>query len=396
MGSFISDKSFINENIFKYEERLESQYSIFLEETPTFTTYYHINTVQSITDTGLLNVEEIIGNKSPIKFNKINDFPIYGISNIQLDLSEEEEGLTTSYEGEGTILPNTVEPLPNDFFTISYLSKTYIFMITSISYDTIKSNNFYKISFTLKTMSDKDLGYLEKQSSEIYNCIFKNIGTEDNCLIEKDVYDQVLSLKTVCNNLIDRYITLFYSAKFNSFLFDNGGSYIYDKYATHFINSNSLFSNENGYNTIILSNEDDSMGFIGEYEDCIYRIIETRNVEELDYTRYLTNRIVNVNSIFRYYSLNNVQSVMFTDTGLSEYLDDKLIDDTRSNIKAIGDMSIRDKLFIGYFNNSIENVYGLDVDAIKSIKIRYDLNSFRYIPILIFILKYYIMRFIRV
>ena len=61
MGSFISDKTFLNDNIFKYEERLESQYSIFLEETPTFTTYYHINTVESITDSGLLNVEECQG-----------------------------------------------------------------------------------------------------------------------------------------------------------------------------------------------------------------------------------------------------------------------------------------------------------------------------------------------
>ncbi len=395
MGSFISDKSFLNENIFKYEKRLESQYSIFLEESPTFTTYYHINNVESITDSGLLNVEEILGARSPIRFKKINDFPIYGISNIQLDLSDEDEGLTTSYEGEGTILPNTILPTPNDFFVISYLTKTYIFMITSISYDTIKSNNFYRINFMLKTMSEKDLDWLEKQSSGVYNCIFNNIGTEDNCLIEKDTYDKVVSVKDLCYKLINRYMTLFYSEKFNSFLFDDGGTYIYDKYATNFINNNELFNNPDSYDTIVLSNEDDDTRFIAEYDDCIYRYIETRNVEELDYVRYLTNTISYVNSIFKFYSLNNVRSVFFTDTGLSEYVPDVLIDNIKSGITGLEDLSIEDKLIIKYFCNTITSVYDLDIDAIKNIKVKYDLTSFRMIPIIIFILKYYVMRFIR-
>lgn len=146
MGQILQDKVFLNANIFQFEKRLESQYTIFLDKIPTFVTYYHISVNNSMTDSGFLNVDEIVGNDSPIKFQKIDDFPIYGIEAIQLDLSDEDEGLNSSYESEGIILPNTIKPLPNDYFTITYLSKEYIFMVNNIDYDTIKSNNFDKFN----------------------------------------------------------------------------------------------------------------------------------------------------------------------------------------------------------------------------------------------------------
>ena len=215
----MNEKTFINDNIFKYEKRLESQYSIFTEKTPTFVTYYHINNINSITDSGLLNVDRILGHESPLKYQKIEDFPIYGIDQIKLDLNDDEEGLTSSYDSEGLILPNTIKPLPNDFFTVSYLDESYLFMITTIDYDTIKSNNYYKIGFTLKTISNDSLKNLNDQVLEKYTCVFKNIGTEDNCLIQEDAYNSLQELNSVYDTLVNKYISLFYNKRYNSFLF---------------------------------------------------------------------------------------------------------------------------------------------------------------------------------
>ena len=149
MARFIDEEKIINNNAFVYEEKLNSQYTRFLERPPTFVTYYSINTIESVVDEGFLNVERLLGKNSPIKFNKIEHFPVYGLDMITPDLSEDEEGLTTSYNGDLIILPNTIAPSPNDFFIINHLDKNIIFMVTEVDYDTIKSNIFYKIGFTL-------------------------------------------------------------------------------------------------------------------------------------------------------------------------------------------------------------------------------------------------------
>ena len=133
MGSFIKDENFLNDNIFLFEKRLGSQYSIFFDgKTPTFVTYYHINNINSIADSGFLNVENILGPESPIRFQKIESFPLYGIESIKPDLVDEDEGLNSNFDGEAIALPNTIKPLPNDFFTINYLDNTFLFMEDSL------------------------------------------------------------------------------------------------------------------------------------------------------------------------------------------------------------------------------------------------------------------------
>ena len=43
MASLISEPNFINNNAYKYENILKSQLTRFIDRSPTFTTYYHIN-----------------------------------------------------------------------------------------------------------------------------------------------------------------------------------------------------------------------------------------------------------------------------------------------------------------------------------------------------------------
>ena len=75
MGKFIKESNFLNDNVFAFEERLNSQYTRILDMKATYTTYFHINTENSTTDVGFEN----IGENSPLKFNEIKEFPLYGI-----------------------------------------------------------------------------------------------------------------------------------------------------------------------------------------------------------------------------------------------------------------------------------------------------------------------------
>ena len=64
---------------------------------------------------------------------------------IQLDIDDNEEGLNSSYDGELIILPDTITPYPDDFFILEHKGHNFLFRVTGVNYDTIKSNNFFKI-----------------------------------------------------------------------------------------------------------------------------------------------------------------------------------------------------------------------------------------------------------
>ena len=127
MAKFKSPAEFINSNVSLLADRQSSMYVAFLESRPTFTMYYHINRIQSETDKGLKMPEKLSGALSPIRYNKLLNFPLYGIEQIQLQLEEDEEGLNSDYSGEAIILPNTIHPSVDDYFIIDYLHRIIYF-----------------------------------------------------------------------------------------------------------------------------------------------------------------------------------------------------------------------------------------------------------------------------
>lgn len=395
MGFILNEKTFVNDNIFKYEQRLGSQYSIFTDRNPTFVTYYHINNVNSITDTGLLNVDRILGKESPLKYQRVQDFPIYGIDQIKLDLSDDEEGLTSSYDGEAIILPNTIKPLPNDFFTVSYLDESYLFMVTTIDYDTIKSNNYYKIGYTLKTISTDSLNSLNDQVLEKYTCIFKNIGTEDNCLLREDEFETLNGLNVIYETIVSRYIALFYNKRYNSFLYNALSSTIYDKFVTNFISAHGLLNKAEKYDTICVNNEDYGEQFPITYEMSFYGRIEDRDIPALDYIRYELCPITYQQSIFLYYNVKNIRSLTFVPdhVGSGIYVNDSLIDAIRDNTPETTD-TIIEELIVKYFNDSIDSIFQINLDKIKDYRMKYTMSDYVMIPMLLYIIKHYITQFL--
>jgi hypothetical protein len=397
MGFLIDDKKFINDNIFKYEERMNSQYSRFLDKNPTFVTYYHINNITSTTDNGFQNVERVLGAESPIRFKQINDFPVYGIEQIILELSEEDQGLDISFDSELIILPNTIQPLPDDFFTISYLDKNYLFRVTGVNYDTIKSNNYYKITFTAKSLTADGIANLQLQVEEKYNCIIRNIGTQEKCLIKEDDYANILKLNDVYAQLALQYKMLFFNKKYNSFIINIEDIELYDKYLTYFINEHKLFMERYDYNTTFLINEDSTNTFMIEYEKCFYRIIEKQKKILLpDSLLYSQGYVKNVNSIFHYYRDLRVKSVNFTSLDTIPYVNSDIIQRIKSGIK-LETEGILTSILIDYFNNSITSIYNIDIEKLKSIDyIDYNLESFILIPVILYIIRYYYSKFMTI
>lgn len=282
MSLIINEQKMLEENIFQFEKKLKSPTSRFIDSTPTFVTYYHINNSETTTDAGFKDVSSILGFRSPIKFNKIDNLPLYGIEQIVLSIQDDDQGLDTDFSGEATVIAGTIKPLQNDYFVIRYLNDSYIFRVTDISYDSVMADSFYKISYILDFIDDEMYEQLNKQVSEDYNCILENIGSEEKCIIRTETFDSIQSIKKMYRNMVTTYLSIFYDERYNCVLGDfYNGLRLYDPYMTEFINRNRLFNDKNDLHSVILTNQIEDKFYRLKYEKSVYRFIEKQDIDHI-------------------------------------------------------------------------------------------------------------------
>jgi len=421
MGGFnFNEQNFINNNIFKFEDRLNSQTTRFLEQSPSYVTYFNIIKIESMVDLGFSNIENLLGPESPLQYSEIKDFPIYGIEPIQLHLEDGDAGLDGSYEGEAIILPNTIKPTPHDFFILNYVGKDFIFMITSVDYDTIKSNNYYKCEFKVKYIHTDEVERIRKQVSEGYTCINTNIGTQDKAIIQDDEVALLKQLQFIYDNISERFRMYFFKDKYNSFIFKNRCGYlIYDRYQASFIQKHGIFNNKNDHMTIMVHNEDETEDFLFEYDNSIYRLIELKRPDLVKRTAFSISQVENMYSVFNYYGDNNVISIRFR-RGEFCYIHEPLTTAIKSgelinptcdhrpeiqyNINTQERITITDKfvhdpcpnkpfdeidkIIIKYMNNNISSVFDIDMKELNNIVFfEYNWENFIKIPIFLYIIR---------
>lgn len=393
MGFLVNEKQFVNDAIFKHEERMESQFNRFIDKQPTFVTYYSISNNMSTADNGFINIERSLGPDSPLRFNEIKEFPVYGLESIQLDLNDEDEGLNTSYDSELIVLPNTIQPKPNDYFIIPYLKDHYVFMVTGVKYDTIKSNNFYKLSFTLKSISEDSVNNLVKQTDEKYNCIYTNIGTQDKCLIREDEYEKFILLDKFYNQLADDYKMLFYNERYNAFLFiDDEEHRIHNNYLVNFINKNKLFCKPYDYSSIVLELEATDSRFYSFYERSMYREFEKNNRTNIRVPNYQKMYITNRESVFVRYNDRKIRNIMLSPKGIPLF--SREINEAINNKVYTGD-NLFISLLVDYINDSVKSVYNIDFVKLSEFNyMDYNHDNFNLIPIILYIIKHYYKTFV--
>jgi hypothetical protein len=401
MGFNFDEKALVNNNIFKYEDKLNSAFTRFLETTPTYVTYYNISSIESTVDLGFANVEKILGSQSPIRYSEVKNFPIYGMETIQIDLDEAEEGLTGNYDGgELIILPDTIVPYPDDFFIIEHKGYDMLFRVTTVNYDTIKSNNFYKIGFSIKYVNKEESLKILNQVTNKYTCIVDNIGTEDKCIIEDAVYELLQKMQYLYNDIAERYKLFFYNKKYNVMMFYNpeGSFGVYDRYINFFIQKHGLLYDNKSHKTIYLNNEDDTCCFALEYDNSLYRTFETRkNIKRYPYNKFKIQDIKNVYSVFKYFN-SKVYSVRFNG-GDAEYFPKQIIDimvNGKIPIDTTYEYDEADRLLMMYMNDQVENIYSINFDELEEFTYYKPtwVNMIK-VPLLLYVLKGYYKLFIK-
>ena len=398
MGHFIDDKTLVNSNAAAFAKRVESQYSIFLEKTPTFCNYFHINVNQSTLDTGLENVEHITGKNAATKYNLIKDLPIYGIEQIVLDLNDDEEhGFDGVYDAEGIMLPNTIIPSPDDYFMITSVGKHFFFRVTEVAYDTIKSKNFYRINFSIKAADDET--YYEQFMADVkekYRCVFRNFGTEDKFIITEDAFMAIEAVEKVYSKVAERYLDLFYNEKYNALLVHdpNSSKMLYDVYVHLFCNRNAIFDRkrEELFNIRLYIEKRDYVEKRYKYQslDGAMENLDVKWLENLsDAPRYYATIPTFSDSIFKYHGDYTVYGIeaLCTDKSIYGTQLTKIISDELYNAMVLKDTEIEGNIYTKVIRAMLHGEIQYIGNLVSKYDGRYNFpNTYEYLHIIPFFL----------
>lgn len=248
MSKFINTqkKDTINSLVDSVKKRLNNPYYHNIDQKPTITTYYNQDIKKSTLDEGAKITYAHLGDNSSIKYNKINNFFIYGLDRINVNLEVNDFGLESdSIEGEAVILPDTITPYPNDYFSIKYTDKDILFKIVSVSFDTIENgSNLYKVQYKLDQTKDDNI---QSQISEEFEFLVNNTGTVFNPIIRSSDYKTIEELEIIVERLIKYYKSLFFNSRVQAFTFYHNGNYFYDPYLVEFLIRNKVLDKDDDF-----------------------------------------------------------------------------------------------------------------------------------------------------
>lgn len=256
----VEKSKYLNENIEIYSSNKVGQYSKFLEKNPLFVTWLHINSAESRSDVGTGGVNSDIGPNSPIRFNKINELPVYNIPELKPDVDYAENGYDINIDiSDCVLLPNTIKPSIGDYLIISLPKSVELaFRVNSFNYNTIQSNDFYQFSADLKYTGEELINKFKGQIVQEYETIFENIGTDDKCFVLTKDVEKIQSIGKLFLEMRESYIANFFDKETGTFVCrnnpeDHTDSWLYDKYVEKFIMESEVYYTENDEHSIILS-----------------------------------------------------------------------------------------------------------------------------------------------
>lgn len=252
MGSFSNTKRYEDTVVSLSDglkNRLKNPYYAFTDKKPIIVEYYNRNIHQSTLDESTKLQEDIIGSKSPARYNLIHNASVFG-NGIRLEQSLEigEVGLESSpLEIELYVLPDTFVPYQEDFLIIPHSGKTHLYKVTSVTPDTLENGaNFYKIN--IKYWTKTGIADIDKQVVEEYEMVVNYVGTAYKSVIKSSEYNLIEKLDDVLYKLFTYYNSLFFKEKVQCHVcMKDIMSFFYDPYLYEFIIRNDVFTNKGSY-----------------------------------------------------------------------------------------------------------------------------------------------------
>jgi hypothetical protein len=389
MGRLLNEEQIIKKNVENYVERTSSEYSRYLESTPTFVTYYQRNSLGSTYDKGLENVEKDIGRDSPNVFNRIEKFPLYGIEQLTMNLNKDDHGMNSEYDGEGVILPNSVRPYPEDFFTIDYVGEVYLFKVTNVNSDAIKQKPYYRVDFSFFKKL-KDPRDIDEQIDDDYVFVFDNIGTENRPVIKKDDFLTIDYIDRIYEVLYKHFTKYFFNPKLNVVTTEKDGYRLYNRHLNKFIMDTGLLQKDKEYmdSIYLVDVMQEDIGFFQMYKSSIYSAIQKQDITELEGEFVYPMEIRDIHTPFAQYSAkyHTVNFVRENTSSTIEYFPQSFFGRLKIDQIYRDNDHLIENMVIDYIYKRLELTTDL-LDKLNRKSLYPDMFSYVFIPIIMYILK---------
>lgn len=407
MGYIVQSDEVIKNVTKELGTMLDSPMTQFLQlGTPVLMDYYNCSTYNSTTTQGMDTVDEILGNNSPIRYHRIKDLPVYGaLKSFIIELTDNDGLYDMNMEiDDVTLLPSTVVPTPFDHLVYRFKDganeRVVIFRVNNIKKTSMKSHSFEQFSAKLQDIdSYGDVNQLEKQTVKRFKAKLDNFGTNVKCILEEEQYEYSEKIDSIINSLIEEYIDIFYSKKYNSLIFrgelENG--YIsYDPWLTHFCITNKILnSRKDSARQVVLVNIDNDDEYKKKYNRTFYHALETRKMDRYSQMLFVpTGFSKAVSNPFAYYGVDSACKIdIYVEEEINYprniYADFPFIS---SIVKGSGEnmrYGIAENLIIRFFEKGtlLNNITDSDIYSLENdIEMECDNFTFRVIPMLIYVL----------
>lgn len=395
MGKFVNT-NYANtiDNLTKaINNKIDNPYYKFTDQHPSKVTYYNQNIEKSTLDEASGLYEAHIGSKSPIVFNKIKDFIIYGLDKVTVEYDSGEFGVEANNAGSGDaiILPNTIQPRPGDFFILSYLKENLLFKVNGVSIDTLDTGaNIYKIEYAAELANS--IENIEKQVDKSYSFLTDNVGTDTKSVILDDDKAYIEKLEVLIENMIVVFNNLFFDSRLQTFVYNHDGYHMYDPYMIEFLIRNKVLSYGNEYIFVDHATPVNKT-FSMDYNRSFFRQLELPS-ENINCTGLATADLISdPNSLFvtkmdEYYCIRYLDTTPYKTR--FEIFNKDILERIKSGKMYIkGSVNEPYNLWINYFNPS-KQLTGDIAAIISNIDYMDNLSCFYMLPISIFILEKYI------
>lgn len=375
---------------------VNNSFYVLNDKKPSIVTYYNINREKSTLDPGSKLSYDNIGDDSSIRFNKINDFIIYGFNKIELNTENDEFGLEAEkISGDCYILPNTIIPTEGDYFEVEHIKdSTWLFIVTDVQQDTLNNgSNVYKLQYKLEYL---DHDRLQRQIVDEYKMIEKREGTNIVKIIEMNKYDIAKKIDKIAVTLKDYYNNLFYNDKVQTFIFTDLTEWrVYDPYMIEFLIRNKILDNGTNSYIYVCHQLDTPQTFSIDYDKTFFRAFELcskdkfataeRSIQLEEIKSYGTTFAGRFET---YYKAKYIKPLTgYSGTCLSDEIYYKIIGNelVENNINLEYNSPLWINLLIKYFNK--EDPTEEEIKSIDNIHFDTSISAFYMIPLLIFCLE---------
>ena len=398
MGKFIDTKYFdgVDSLVNLNKDLVQNPFYQWTDKKCTKVTYYNINKEKSTLDPGSRLAYDEAGEDSPIRYNKIEGFYLYNFPKIELNLENDDFGMTGQpIQGESYILPNTITPMENDWFTVDHIKDNdWLFKVTDVQRDTLENgSNVYKISWQLDRTSTEDVA---DHVVEDFTFVSAVEGTNVKFVVKTDKYEKAKIFDEMATNLSNYFTDLFWSDRVQTFIYKWYNEYnMYDPFAIEFIIRNKILAGADNYFHVQHQCQIPKT-FSIDYNRSVYRAIELRDKTRLLKSNYRSQAdyIEDLVGIFKtryemYWKLNYEvlleENGPFNPRGIIPILEQDLVDAIENNDTE--NVSCFNRIIVKYFNNeevTVEDLEGLECIDLESAK-----TTFYTLIILIYILYFY-------